>query len=71
MTIPEQRRFAAPTSPQNRSPETIQREHELNRALEAARTLQERLELLGDRAGDVAVVVSLRNSLARDLELNR
>ena len=48
-----------------------QREHELNRALEAARTLQARLELLGDRAADVAVVRSLRDSLARDLAANR
>jgi hypothetical protein len=47
--------------------ERRQREHELSRALEAARTLQERLELLGDRASDVAVVRSLRDSLARDL----
>ena len=47
--------------------ERIQRTYELNRALEAARTLEARLELLGDRRGDVEVVRSLRNSLARDL----
>lgn len=44
-----------------------QREHELNAALDAARKLQARLEMLGDRAADVAVVRSLRDSLARDL----
>lgn len=49
--------------------EAVQREHELTRALEAARTLQERLEMLGDRANDVAIIVSLRNSLGRDLAL--
>ena len=49
------------------SDERIQREHELNRALEAARSLQARLEMLGDRAGDVRVIRSLRDSLTRDL----
>lgn len=57
----------APTA-RRRSQERRQREHELNRALEAARTLQERLEMLGDRRGDVAVIVSLRDSLARDMQ---
>lgn len=46
-----------------------QREHELNAALTAARALQARLEMLGDRDPDVAVVRSLRDSLARDLAL--
>ena len=45
-----------------RSPEARQREHELHRALSAARTLHERLEMLGDRAADVAIVRSLRDS---------
>lgn len=44
-----------------------QREHELNEALAAARKLQARLEMLGDRAADVQAVRSLRDSLARDL----
>ncbi len=48
--------------------ERRQREYELDKALAAARALQARLELLGDRAHDVAVVHSLRDSLARDLE---
>lgn len=47
--------------------ERRQREHELSEALTAARALQARLELLGDRAADAAVVRSLRDSLARDL----
>lgn len=52
--------------------ERRQRAWELERALEAARVLQARLELLGDRALDVAVIVSLRHSLARELvELGR
>lgn len=33
------------------------------------RTLQARLEMLGDRENDVAVIRSLRNSLARDLTI--
>lgn len=49
--------------------ERRQREHELTDALTAARALQARLELLGDRAADVAVVRSLRDSLARNLGL--
>jgi hypothetical protein len=47
--------------------ETVQRAHDLTEALTAARKLQARLEMLGDRAADVAVVRSLCNSLARDL----
>lgn len=47
--------------------ERIQRAHELDTALTLARALQARLEMLGDRAADVKVVESLRNSLARDL----
>lgn len=47
--------------------ERRQREYELDKALVAARALQARLELLGDRAHDVALVHSLRDSLARDL----
>lgn len=45
----------------------VQREHEVNRALEAARLLQARLEMLGDRAADVAAIRRLRDSLAGDL----
>lgn len=52
-----------------RAAERRQRAHELNEALTAARALQARLELLGDRAADAAVVRSLRDSLARDLAL--
>lgn len=42
-----------------------QREHE-----PAARHLQARLEMLGDRPIDVRVVRSLRNSLAEDMARN-
>ena len=49
--------------------ERRQRAHELEAALTAARALQARLEMLGDRVADVAVVRSLRDSLARDLAL--
>lgn len=52
-----------------RATDRRQREHELNEALTAARALQARLELLRDRAADVAVVRSLRDSLARNLGL--
>lgn len=55
-------------APAVRAPEAVQREYELHHALEATRRLQARLEMLGDRAADVAVVHSLRDSLARDLE---
>lgn len=48
--------------------ERIQRGWELGRALEAARTLEARLELLGDRRPDVEAVRGIRNSLAGDLE---
>lgn len=48
--------------------ERRQRAHELEQALAAARALQARLELLGDRSADVRVARSLRDSLARDLE---
>lgn len=44
-----------------------QREFELHKALTTARQLTERLEMLGDRQRDVAVIRSLRNSLAHDL----
>lgn len=47
--------------------ERIQREHELHRALQAARTLQERLELLGDRDYLVRIVREMRDGLAADL----
>lgn len=47
--------------------ERAQRAHELETTLTLARALQARLEMLGDRAADVKVVESLRNSLARDL----
>ena len=46
------------------SPERVQREHEIDRALEAARRLQARLELLGDHTDDVRWVCQLRNRLA-------
>lgn len=49
------------------SPTAVQREHELSRALEAARTLQARLEMLGDRPDDVRAVRLLRDSLAVDV----
>lgn len=52
----------------HRGLEHIQRAHEIGRALDAARKLQERLEMLGDREADVAVVRSLRDSLSRDLD---
>lgn len=55
------RRPAAP------SHERIQREHELNRALEAARALQARLEMLGDWPDDVRCVRALRDRLAERL----
>ena len=45
----------------------IQREHELTEALAAARTLQARLEMLGDRRDEVRELVLLRNELASDL----
>lgn len=48
--------------------ERHQREHELARALEAARTLQERLELLADRPNEVRWVHQLRDRLAGALE---
>lgn len=47
--------------------ERIQREHELSRALEAARTLQARLEMIGDRADDARSVRRLRDDLAHEL----
>lgn len=47
--------------------ERRQREHELGRALEAARTLQERLELGGDHPFEVRVVRELRDRLAGEL----
>lgn len=50
-----------------RTAEQIQREHELNGALEAARTLQARLEMLGDRHASVRWLRTLRNDLATEL----
>lgn len=50
-----------------RSPEIVQREHELNEALTAARALQARLEMLGDRPHAVNIVRHLRDGLATDL----
>jgi hypothetical protein len=47
--------------------ERRQREYELDAALRAARVLQAMLEILDDRSFDVAVVRSLRDSLARDI----
>jgi hypothetical protein len=60
-------RQSAAARPPDPAAERRQREFELGKAIEAARALQARLELLGDRAADVAVVRSLRDSLARDL----
>lgn len=51
------------------SPERVQREFELHRALEAARHLQARLELLGDHADDVRSVRGIRDDLAGGLAL--
>lgn len=48
-------------------PERRQLEHELNGALEAARTLQARLEMIGTRADDVRSVRRLRDDLADEL----
>jgi hypothetical protein len=53
-----------------RSPEQIQREHELNEALEAARSLQARLEMLGDRPEDVRSIRRLRDELVRGIAQN-
>lgn len=47
--------------------ERRQREWELAKALEGARSLQARLEMLGDRTFDVQIIRSLRDSLARQL----
>jgi hypothetical protein len=55
--------------PPNRE-ERRQRDHELAEALSAARHLQARLEMLGDRAVDVRIIRSLRNSLAEDMARN-
>jgi hypothetical protein len=54
-----------------RSLEQVQREHELNEALKAARAFQSRLEMLGDRVREVELVRSLRDSLAAELEIGR
>jgi hypothetical protein len=59
---------SAAVRPADPAHERIQREHELNAALTAARVLQGRLEMLGDREADVRIVRSLRDSLSRDLE---
>lgn len=67
MTIRHGLCFAASSYPQNRTDERRQRGYELDRALQAARALQARLEMLGDRAGDVAAIRVLRDSLTRDL----
>ncbi len=50
-----------------RTPEQVQREHELNEALAAARTLQNRLEMLGDRPVDVRAIRVLRDDLMTEL----
>jgi hypothetical protein len=44
-----------------------QREHELTEALTAARHLQARLEMLGDRQAEVRELLLLRNDLATEL----
>lgn len=53
--------------PPTRTPEQVQREHELNKALEAARLLQERLEMLGDRQASVRWLRTLRNDLTTEI----
>lgn len=53
----------------NPAHERIQREHELNRALEAARSLQARLEMLGDRQANVRSVRRLRDEIAGEINL--
>ena len=60
MTLP---RWACARPSVNPSLEAVQREHELGRALEAARLLQSRLELLGDHVDDVLWVRQLRDRL--------
>lgn len=55
---------ALPPSP---SALRIQREHELNAALEAARSLQARLEMLGDRDADARWVRQLRDDMAQEV----
>lgn len=50
--------------------ERIQRDHELDEALKAARHLQARLEMLGDRAGEVAWIRALRDDLSDELVLD-
>jgi hypothetical protein len=51
--------------------ERRQRAWELERALRAARTLQERLELLLDHPADVRDIHELRDRLARELGRER
>lgn len=68
MTLRRPGSAAPATYPQDSGDLRRQREFELAKALSAARQLQARLEMLGDRAADVAVVRSLRDSLARDLQ---
>ena len=58
-----------PDSPARDPRERVQREHELHNALEAARTLQARLELLGDRQASVRWLRTLRDDLAAQITL--
>jgi hypothetical protein len=60
-------RQSAAARPPNHTAEQRQREHELVEALLAARHLQARLEMLGDRLDDVRATVELRHSLAAQL----
>lgn len=50
-----------------RPAEVVQREHELARAYDAARLLQERLEMLGDHDVEVRAVRMLRAALATEI----
>lgn len=63
MTL-QPRAAARPVSPAH---ERTQREHELSRALEAARTLRSRLELLGDHTADIRSVHDLQDRLAAEI----
>lgn len=54
-----------------RTPEQVQREHELSMAIEAARALQNRLEMLGDRQASIGWLRNLRNDLTTELASGR
>jgi hypothetical protein len=50
-----------------RPPEVVAREHELARAYDAAKTLQARLEMLGDHEPEVRAVRMLRAALGTEI----